>query len=192
MGLVAGCVLTVPGSVIPIYALVKLWRESQEWDPPLPPESNPQKVRASLYRLKKNEYIRIKQIAKCKFKFELTKKGRKLLDRYNFMELGINPERSWDGQWRMFVFDVPEKYKSTRDALRNKLKKLGFFQFQKSVWIFPHECEKEMNYLCEFLYVQPYTLVFTGKIHDDQLLKKYFLREGILTKNDLKRPAYHP
>ena len=28
--------------------------------------------------------------------------------------------------------------------------------------------------------------IFTGKIRNDQLLRKYFVRKGILTKNDLK------
>lgn len=186
LGLTVGCVITAPGSAVPIYALVKFWREAQEWTPPLPPESDPQKVRRSLYRLQKNEYIEIRQVGKQKFKFELTKKGKGLLAKSNFLEFAINPYQAWDGQWRMFVFDIPEKYKSTRDALRDKLKRLSFFPFQKSVWIFPHECDKEMNYLCEFLHVQPYTLVFTGKIHNDQLLRKYFVREGILTKQDLK------
>lgn len=180
--------MTVPGSVIPIYALVKLWHESSQWTPPLPEESDPQKVRKSLYRLTKNKYIKIKKISERKFKFELTGKGRKLLGKYNFADFKMKPRRAWDANWRMFVFDVPEKRRIVRDVLRDKLKKLGFFQFQKSVWIYPHECDEEMNYVCEFLGAQSYTLMFTGKIHNDQLLRKYFIREGILEKSDRLKP----
>lgn len=187
--LVGGVVVAAPGAVIPIAILVKFLVEA--YHAPVPvrilEESDPEKVRNSLYYLKTNEYIKVKRIGKRKYKFELTKKGKKLLAQYSFSDCALKPKHPWDGKWRMFVFDIPEKRRAARDTLRDKLKKLGFFQFQKSVWIYPHECEQEMKYICEFLYVQPYTLMFTGKIQSDNLLRKYFIREGILQKSDLRR-----
>lgn len=187
--LVGGVVVIAPGAVFPIAALVKLLAGAQHAPRPLriPEESDPKKVRNSLYYLKTNEYIRIKRIGKRQCRFELTKKGKKLLAQYDFSEIKLKQKQPWDGQWRMFVFDVPEKSRGARDVLRDKLKKMGFFLFQKSVWIYPHECEEEMNYICEFLSVQPFTLMFTGKIHNDYLLRKYFIRENILSKSDLHR-----
>ena len=183
-----GCVVVAPGAGVALGVIVKLLVEAQNAPVPvvIAEESDPEKVRRSIYRLKQNEYIKIKRIAKRKYKLELTEKGKKILGKYNFRDFRINPKQDWDGNWRMFVFDVPEKKRAVRDILRDKLKKLGFFQFQKSVWIYPLECEEEMRYVCEFLGTQSYTLIFTGKIHDDHLLRKYFLREGILTKFDLK------
>jgi len=185
--LVGGIVIVVPGAVFPIAALVKILAEAQNAPHRIriPEESNPEKVRNSLYYLKTNEYIKIKQVGKRRFKFELTKKGKKLLARYNFAELALKAKRPWDGQWRMLVFDVPEKNRWARDSLRERLKQMGFFQFQKSVWLYPYECEEEMNYVAEFLGIQYCTLMFTGKIHNDQLLRKYFVREGVLQKSDL-------
>ena len=89
----------------------------------------------------------------------------------------------------MFVFDIPEKLRTMRDALRDKLKRLGFFQFQKSVWIYPFECEEEMDYICEFFGAKHFTLMFTGKIHNDHLLRKYFIGEGTLRNSDLYTSA---
>lgn len=184
-----GCIIVAPGAVLALAPVVRLILEAQNAPVPvvIPEESDPKKVRLSIYRLRQNKYIKIKRIAQQKYKLELTKKGRKLLGRYNFLDFKISPKGDWDGNWRMFVFDIPERKRYARDVLRDKLKNLGFFQFQKSVWIYPHECEEEMRYICEFLSAQSYTLVFTGKIHDDQLLRKYFLREGILKKYDFKR-----
>lgn len=184
-----GCVIVAPGAVLALAPVVKLIAEAQNAPVPvrIPEESDPKMVRQSMYRLRKNAYIKIKKIGKQKYKLELTKKGKKLLGQYNFLDFKINPKRVWDGNWRMFVFDVPERKRYARDVLRDKLKNLGFLQFQKSVWIYPHECGEEMRYICEFLGMQSYTLIFTGKIHDDELLRKYFLREGVLRKADLKR-----
>lgn len=189
--LVGGVVIVAPGAIIPLGALAKFLIEAQNAPAPvhIPQESDPQKVRASIYYLRRNEYMKIKRIGEKKFKFELTKKGKKLLAQYNYSDFQLKPKRPWDSKWRMFVFDVPEKNRTARDILRDKLKKLGFFRFQKSVWIYPFECEEEMRYICEFLYVQPYTLMFTGKIHNDKLLRKYFIREGMLATSDLYRAS---
>ena len=186
---IGGFVVAVPGAVFAIAPVVKLLHDAQMYEPPPaapPPESDPAKVRRSLYRLEKNKYITVKQVGKRKFKLELTKKGKKLLDQYNFLEYQIKPRHRWDGQWRIFVFDIPEKKRTLRNTLRDKLKKEGFFLFQRSVWIYPFECEEEMRYICEFLQVMPYTLTFTGKIHSDVLLRKHFLHKGIFTKADLE------
>lgn len=187
LALAGGIVLVAPGAAIPLGALAKLLCEAQYSAPPYkaPEESDPERVRQSIYRLRKNEYLKIKSLGRNKFKFELTKKGRKLLAQYNFSDFRIEPKGSWDRQWRMFIFDIPERKKPLRESLRRKLKDLGFFRFQKSVWIYPFECEEEMRLVCEFLEIQPYTITFTGKIHDDRLLRKHFAYKRILSKADL-------
>ena len=42
----------------------------------------------------------------------------------------------------MVLFDIPETQKKIRDSLRKKLKKLGFLEFQKSVFIFQKKQHK--------------------------------------------------
>ncbi|MFH1552011.1 MAG: hypothetical protein ABIC36_04015, partial [bacterium] len=39
--------------------------------------------------------------------------------------------------------------KKVREALRNKLKDLGFKELQKSVFILPYECEDEIDFITE-------------------------------------------
>lgn len=54
---------------------------------------------------------------------------------------GMDPterwDRSWDGRWRMALFDLPEEKRSLRNALRNELKAARFGCLQGSVWISP-------------------------------------------------------
>jgi DNA-binding transcriptional regulator PaaX len=42
----------------------------------------------------------------------------------------------WDEKWRIVAFDIPEKFKTGRDALRRKLKEVGFHELQKKYLCF--------------------------------------------------------
>ncbi len=50
------------------------------------------------------------------------------------------PKR-WDRRWRIVMFDIPERRKTVRDALRRFMDRYGFFRLQDSVWVYPHDCE---------------------------------------------------
>lgn len=65
-------------------------------------------------------------------------------------------KQKWDGKWRMVAFDIPEKYKRGRDALRYRLKNIGFRELQKSVFVFPYDCEKEMSSLVDLFKLKQY------------------------------------
>ncbi|OGD29854.1 hypothetical protein A2833_01605 [Candidatus Azambacteria bacterium RIFCSPHIGHO2_01_FULL_44_55] len=51
----------------------------------------------------------------------------------------------WDKKWRLVIFDIPEKRKIAREALRCKLKEMNFIKIQHSVWAVPFPCDKEIN-----------------------------------------------
>lgn len=161
----------------------KWWEEGGEY---VPPETDPEQVRESIYKLKRNDYIRWRIDKKAnKTVLELTKKGQEAFAHASFSNITIEHPVHWDGQWRFFLFDIPEKRRKTRDILRARVKSLGFFQFQKSAWIYPFECEKELRYICEYLEVTPYTMLFIAKIDNDRILRRYFMRKGILSRQHL-------
>lgn len=56
--------------------------------------------------------------------------------------------QKWDGEWLVVIFDIPEKKKRNREALRNKLYELGFGKLQRSVFISPFNVYED---LVEFL-----------------------------------------
>ena len=57
----------------------------------------------------------------------------------------MDRSRVWDKKWRLVIFDIPEKKKPAREALREKLKDLGFAKLQDSVWVTPFPCENEIK-----------------------------------------------
>lgn len=86
----------------------------------------------------------------------LTEKGKKRALTFNFKKMKIKVPDVWDGFWHVVIFDIPEKYKWARLALRDKLLALGFFQCQKSVYIHPFPCEDEVEFISQFFEVGRY------------------------------------
>ena len=129
----------------------------------------------SMAGLNKNKIVILKE-EKGKFTVKLTEKGKKIVKEIQFDNLKIDKPKIWDGKWRIVIFDIPEnKRRHMRDAMRQKLKKIGFYQMQKSVWVFPYPCEKEIRLLCEIFGVNSFVNMITSdKIYNDDALRRYF------------------
>lgn len=95
--------------------------------------------------------------------------GKKKVLSYELDKMTIKQPRHWDGFWRMVVFDIPEKHKQAREALRNKLKELGFYQYQRSVFVHPYECQGEIDFVIEAFEVRPYVRYIVAKQLDNNL-----------------------
>ena len=80
--------------------------------------------------------------------FRLTVKGKNFAEKVESAEkLRIRKPKKWDEKWRIVIFDVPEKYKSSRERFRKILQKAGFLRLQDSVWIHPYECEELIAFM---------------------------------------------
>ena len=102
-------------------------------------------IRQALYRLKNQNNIEYIKEEKDTIGVNITERGRKYLKRFEFDNLFLNRPKVWDKKWRMVIFDIPEKKKLAREALRSKLKDLGFVKLQDSIWITPFPCENEIK-----------------------------------------------
>ena len=52
--------------------------------------------------------------------------GKRKVLKMNIDTMVVKRPGFWDGKWRVVVFDIPERNKNARNALRQKLKDLGF------------------------------------------------------------------
>lgn len=129
----------------------------------------------SLAGLNKNKIIILKEVD-GKFVVKLTESGKKIVNEIQFENMKIDRPKIWDKKWRIIIFDIPEAGgRIARDALRGKLQKLGFYLIQKSVWVYPYPCEKEVQLLCEMFNIGPYVNIITAeKIYNDDAMRKYF------------------
>ncbi len=160
MGGVAFVGATLPGLIKAIGAFHYGGRGNRKMNKQYPK----QKIANSLAFLKRQQLIEILEASNGMVKVRLTNKGKKRLAEYSLSALEIRKPEKWDGKWRVLMFDIPahpKTYQYARDALRNKIKKLGFRQIQKSVWVYPYECEDELLFIAEMFKVQKYIEILT-------------------------------
>ena len=104
--------------------------------------------------------------------FVLSKEGREVALTYNLEEIVI-PKTKWDKKWRIVMFDIPEKLKKVRDTLRYQLKKLGFIELQRSVFVIPFECQNELEYIIEFYNIKRFVRFIEAYSIDNELDLKH-------------------
>lgn len=135
-------------------------------------------LRNAYYNLKRNKLVEIMNETDGKIQVKLTNKGRKRIKEFSFETLTIRKPTHWDKKWRILIFDIPTKpkiYNAAREALRNKIKELGFYQLQKSVWVYPYECEDEILLIAELYHVQKHIEIITAEnLLHEETIKKHF------------------
>ena len=133
------------------------------------------KVVDTFYRLRKRGLIRFKKKGKQIYIY-LTKEGKKMAGFLQIDDLKIKRPKKWDGKWRVLIFDIAQLKKLYREALRGKLKELGFYQLQKSVWVCPFDCRAEVEILKDFFGLKDneLRLILAIDIENDTFLKKHF------------------
>lgn len=130
----------------------------------------------SLSGLNKNKIVIIKKEGD-RYVVRLTEKGKKIAQEILFDNIKIEKPKIWDKKWRVVIFDVPEnkRRRTSRNNMRHKLQSAGFFQLQKSVWVHPYPCQKEIQLICEVYGTSPFVNIITAEnIYNDDELKKYF------------------
>ena len=133
------------------------------------------KFSQALWRLKRDRLIITSQKSNKTFVVELTEKGSRKVREFQFVDLAIKIPKRWDGVWRIVIFDIPNKRNAGRETLRSKIKELDFYQLQKSVWVFPYPCEKEIEFITELFHLYPYVQIIEAtKIKNDAKLRKYY------------------
>jgi DNA-binding transcriptional regulator PaaX len=105
----------------------------------------------------------------------LTDKGKMKAITYKFEEIKLTKKKSWNGKWHIVMFDIPEKQRIARDIFRDKIKKIGFYELQHSVFAFPYECEDEIEYIIETYKISQWVRFgILEKIDNDDYLRKFF------------------
>jgi len=135
---------------------------------------NKEQFNKNKYYLKRHGLINFKQIDDDIFEVFLTRKGEDRAVEEYFNDFKVQNHQK-DGYWRMVMFDIPNKHKWARDIFRQKLRGMGFYQLQESVFILPYPCEKEVILLAEILNIIDFIhLVKTADFNNNKKLKGKF------------------
>jgi len=132
-------------------------------------------VANTFYYLERKGYVQFDR-KKGNITISLTRMGDLRLQRYRMNVYTVPTQKKWDGKWRMVFFDIPAEKKVKRDALRSHLKRLRFHKFQKSVWVHPYPCEREIVFIKDYLKIpdRELQIITTDNLGEQAFLKKIF------------------
>lgn len=125
-------------------------------------------------RLKKRKLVEVVETKNGPV-VKITKDGLTKALAYKLDEMAIRRPGRWDKKWRIVVFDVLEKKKNARDAFREQLKRLGFYQLQESVFVHAFPCFDEVEFLRQIYGIgEGVTYILAQKIEGQTNLQRIF------------------
>ncbi|MFA6552403.1 MAG: hypothetical protein WCT19_02770 [Candidatus Paceibacterota bacterium] len=136
---------------------------------------NEDNLKRSIKDLYESNLISISSEEDGTVKMILSKNGKELALKYNINQMKIPKPLEWDLKWRLVIFDIPEPLFRVRNSLRFHLKKLGFIELQKSVFVYPYPCLNEIEFIIETYGVRKYVRTLVVESIDNELdLKNKF------------------
>ncbi|MBI5798329.1 MAG: hypothetical protein HZB10_00150 [Candidatus Yonathbacteria bacterium] len=123
------------------------------------------RVKQALRGLQKRNMVRIVNRGGQEV-VEITTQGKKKILDYDLENMQLDTKRKWDGKWRIVMFDIPQTQKSARDAVSFKIKEIGMCPVQKSVFVFPHPCKDEIDFVGEVFGVRK-NIIYIEATHID-------------------------
>lgn len=137
-------------------------------------EVSPNKLRDGIRDLNKQKFIKKKENYDGSVIVSLTEKGMLRALNIVFRKLE-NRKEKWDKKWRIFAFDIPEEFKKGRNALRYRFKSAGFYELQKSLFVYPYDCQREVIALAKLFKLEKYIIfVLADFIDNEESLKFKF------------------
>lgn len=85
--------------------------------------------------------------------YELTARGRHLLEEGEARIYHPPREEAWDGSWFLLSYSIPEERRHLRDQLRTRLSWLGFGSLGNGLWLSPHDVRPAVEALAAELEV---------------------------------------
>lgn len=105
----------------------------------------------------------------------ITQNGLTKALKYKLDEMKIKEQKSWDKKWRIVIFDISEGKKRLRDEFRRRLKQMGFFALQESVFVHAYPSFNEVEFLRQIYGVDiEVTYILATKIEGQDNLKEIF------------------
>ncbi len=117
-------------------------------------------ARSVLSRMARKRWLKARKHGR-RSQYSLTARGWTLLEEGG-QRIFEPPFTDWDGLWHVVVYSVPEKKRSLRRALRQRLIWLGFGHLAPATWVSPHNRKVELENLANELEVREYVEVFSG------------------------------
>ena len=100
-----------------------------------------------LRELERKKLVSFKMLGGGKVKMVLTHRGKLLIREYDIDNIKLQRPEKWDEMWRVIIYDIPVAQRKASNAFRQKIRAMGLFQLQRSVWVSPYECLSEIEFI---------------------------------------------
>lgn len=120
---------------------------------------SPMAVRTVLSRMARKNWLTVERRGTRSW-YGLTRKGRGLLEAGRERIYHPPVRDTWDGQWSVVAFSIPEDRRQLRDSLRRRLAWLGFGSLSNGVWLSPHDVRAEVRSIAEELRITRHLELF--------------------------------
>lgn len=152
-----------PSAPLAYLSLVKFWQSF-----------NKKRLKQTIFRFRQQKYVDIKE-EDGQYVVKITTKGLEKALSYKLEEMKIKEPENWDGKWRVAIFDISNKKRYCRDFFRNKIKALGLYRLQKSVYVYPYPCFDQIEFLRQIFGVGlEVKYILAEKIEEDENLLNHF------------------
>lgn len=148
----------------------------------MPFKDRQRKLMRSFYYLKEKDYIKL-QPKGNDLEIHITDKGRKKIKALKLDTLQIQKPLYWDGKFWQVAADIPVQYKKEATALRSKLKQIGFYSLQRTLWFYPYDPRKEVALLTEEYRIDRFVTVMkiaSLEYADFKVLRDYFKETRVI------------
>lgn len=139
--------LFLPNAVQMLKPLIK-WRKN--WD-----KIDRRLIYNAVRRLNQKRLVELVE-KDDKLYIKITGNGKKVIKNFDYDDLELPKLKKWNKKWHLVIFDIPEKKSKERRAFSKKLKDVGFYPIQESVFIYPYDCRDEISFVCGFLEIDRY------------------------------------
>jgi phenylacetic acid degradation operon negative regulatory protein len=116
-------------------------------------------ARSTLSRMKQKGWLSASKNGR-RSAYELTQRGRQLLDEGGRRLFGPRPSR-WDGNWHLVIYSLPQELRTVRRHLRTGLSWLGYGMLSPGTMVAAYPMRAEVRALLLDLKVDPYVHFFT-------------------------------
>lgn len=107
--------------------------------------------------------------------FKITVRGQERLKAHQVVQDAIAIPERWDGRWYLITFDIPETKKVMRNQLILSLKKYGFVNYAKGLWLLPYNPTRLLQSLRKQLGLKnEVRLIVAQAIDQDGKYRKHF------------------
>ena len=142
--------------------------DSQRWKPTY-------QIRQAVKRLEKRGLVKFQKTS-AGWAVKLSARGMEYSKRlHQAEEVTIKKPATWDGRWRIVIFDIWERRRGVRDKLRRLLKKSGFYRVQNSVWVHPYDCAELVTFVRADMHLgQGILYIIADGIENDHKIREHF------------------